>query len=361
MKAADSSASPAGPDDRLGVWRLLRPLAEVPSGTWWRAVHSISPQQVLILVYGRSADAGAVLLRMAQAEGQPWTHPDIAWPLDSGLTADGRPYVVMPMLDGEPLMQAVHTASLRRRLDWVMQLCELLLLARSQGLSLVELDPSLLWVGLQQQLRLHALALVSSDAQAQRLGSLQGEVSLAAQGLQCPQTLAGTPGGAQAQVYSVGMLMCLLVNGRLPQDTMSSTGAGTVQLLQQWLSLSTSARSQLDALLHRAVHADPAQRPADLDQLAAALEGWLEQTGAAAGTAAGGLTAGATPAPAPVAAAALGAARLTSTSAPEPAEQAQDAQAQPTPASALRSVLPWALGGLLLAALLLAVWWTGRP
>lgn len=268
--------------ERLGVWRLQRTLGTVPSGTWWRAGHAMGPQAALVLVYADARDAAAVLLRTAQAEGQPWKHADVAWPLDSGLTPDGRPYVVMPLLDGEPLAVAVATAPLRRRLDWALQLCELLLLAQAQGLALVELDPSLLWIGPQQQLRLHALALVPRDAKAERLGSLQGHVSLAAQPLHCPASLQGVPGGAPAQVFAVGVLLCWLVNGRWPHETQPSAAA-TVQALSQWVSLPPTARAALDELLRAAVHPTPAERPAGLEALGQAIADWLDQTGAATG------------------------------------------------------------------------------
>lgn len=336
--------------ERLGVWRLQRPLSDVPSGQWWRATHTMSPQGALVLVYSQAEDAGAVLLRVAQAEGQPWSHPDIAWPLDSGLTGDGRPYVVMPLLDGEPLLQAMASTSLRRRLDWVLQLCELLLLARAKGLALVELDPSLLWVGPQQQLRLHALALVRADAQALRLGSLSGQVSLAAQGLHCPLALQGQPGGAQAQVYSVGMLMCLLVNGRLPSEP--APVGGTVQALTQWVSLGTAARAALDSLLRDAVQADPALRPRDLDQLASSIEAWLEQTGASAGTGAGVLEA---PSGEPLRPADAAPAPSPATPAPAPVPHENPAPDE-APAS-----LRWVVGGLMALALLIAVWLVLRP
>lgn len=288
----DPSRSDPQPGERLGVWRLQRLLAELPSGQWWRAENAMGRQPALVLVYRSPADAGAVLLRMAEADAPAWQHPDVAWPLDSGLMPDGRPYVVMPALDGEPLLAAMGKASLRRRLDWAMQLCELLLLARAKGLALVELDPSLLWLGPQQQLRLHGLALAPADGDAQRLGSLQGQLSSAAQGLHCPAHLRGAPGGAQAQVYSVGMLMCLLVNGRLPHAP-AAGGGDAVQALSQWLSLPSSARERLDALLHSAVDPDPARRPADLDGLGQAIENWLGDTDANAGTGAGGLPASA--------------------------------------------------------------------
>ncbi len=354
----DLSSGELLPGERLGVWRLQRMLSEVPSGRWWRASHSVGSQTALVLVYRRAEDAGAVLLRMAESEGQAWSHPDIAWPLDSGLLPDGRPYVVMPLLDGEPLLQAVHNASLRRRLDWAMQLCELLLLARARGLALIELDPSLLWVGPQQQLRLHGLALVRGDAAALRMGTLQGQLSHAAQGLHCPQAIQGSPGGAQAQVYALGMLMCLLVNGRLPNEPMPA--GATVQALTQWVSLSTASRAALDALLRDAVQADPARRPADLDVLAGSIEAWLERSGASAGTGAGGLGQAelpdAAPPPSSRSAAARAAAAGPATLPAAPVMTGPATEPSTAPLAAASAAPRWVLGALILAALGLAAW-----
>ncbi len=265
------------PGDRLGVWRLDQPFARAPSGHWWRASHQKSGQQGLLLVYAEASDAGAVLLRMAGTEGQPWVHPDIAWPLDSGMNANQQPYVVMPLLSGTPLTEGLGDASLRRRLEWVMQLCELLLLAQQQGLSLVELDPSLLWIGPQQQLRLHALALVRTQSDALQLGGLQGQICRAAQPLQSPQTVPGAPGTPADQAYRVGKLAGWLVTGRWRPDADGSLTPS--QTLLQWLSLKAESRDALNALLQRAVAEDPAQRPQDLVALAEAIEAWLDDAG----------------------------------------------------------------------------------
>ncbi len=277
------------PGDRLGVWRLDAHLANVPSGQWWRAANALSNQPVLVLLYRDPGDAGAVLLRMAASEGQPWQHPDVAWPLDSGLGHGGRPYVVMPRLEGQPLLDGLMSASLRRRLEWVVQLCELLLVAREQGLSLVELDPSLLWVGPQHQLRLHALAMVRRDAKTQSLGALRGQISHAAQALHSPHAQHGAPGDDGAQAFSVGMLMCLLVNGRLPLNAVNAPGTDgaaaahdvgdALTPLTQWLTLRTDVRDALQTLLHRAVDADPAKRPPHLAALAEAVDVWLDLSG----------------------------------------------------------------------------------
>jgi hypothetical protein len=367
--------------ERLGVWRLQRHETDVPSGAWWRASHSLGAQAALILVYSRSTDAGAVLLRMAQAEGEPWRHPDVAWPLDSGLTADGRPYVVMPPMEGEPLLAAMQNTSLRRRLDWALQLCELLLLARAKGLALLELDPSLLWVGPQQQLRLHALALVGTQTQALKLGTLEGQVSHSAQPLQCPVAAQGVPGSGHAQVYAVGRLMCLLVNGRLLADEAVEVST-TVQALSHWVSLSRGARAALDTLLRRAVSPEPGERPVDLDELGQAIEAWLAQTGAAAATGAAPLESPASvnapnpvvkPAPAPEPIALMATAPSTVVTVPsrrKPAEKAPKPSAPkevkpapakpPEPAEPLEPIsaraLRWAVAAMLAAAVLATAW-----
>jgi hypothetical protein len=310
--------------DKLGVWRLQRMVGQVPSGQWWRAQHTLSSVNAWVLVYSHAEDAGAVLLRVAQAEGEPWQYPDLAWPLDSGLTGDGRPYVVMPPVEGEPLMAANPKASLRRRLGWVVQLCELLLLAEQAGLSLIELDPSLLWLGPQQQLRLFGLALVRKDAAVLRLGALQGQISLAAQELRCPQAAQGSPADRGAQVFAVGSLMGLLVNGRLPQR--SEGLEAPVQVLSQWLALKQDSREQLSGMLSRVRQTDPSLRPASLADLAQEIEQWLDASGGLASTEAG----------------ALAARRIVEPPKPAPAHVPAAAPVAPE-----RPIWPWVMAGVL--------------
>lgn len=351
------------PGDRLGVWQLDAPFAKAPSGYWWRASHTKSGQAVLLLIYADTADAGAVLLRMAGTDGHLWTHPDIAWPLDSGMNAKQQPYVVMPLLAGTPLTEGLAAASLRRRLEWVVQLCELLLLAQQQGLSLVELDPSLLWVGPQQQLRLHALALLNVGNSAAQMGSLQGQICRAAQPMQSPQAVPGAAGTPADQAYRVGKLAGWLVTGRWRPDADGSLTPS--QTLLQWLSLRTEARDALNALLVRAVADDPAERPQDLVALAEAVEAWLDDAG---GLGSGAAPLDALPAPAAPAAAprALRApvARPKAESAPAPTAS-REPRAAPTPATApgrpgLAPMLVAALVIVVVALAVAAYWWKLR-
>lgn len=351
------------PGDRLGVWRLDQPFAQAPSGHWWRASHNKSGQQVLLLIYADTADAGAVLLRMAGTDSHPWTHPDIAWPLDSGMNAQQQPYVVMPLLSGTPLTEGLAAASLRRRLEWIVQLCELLLLAQQHGLSLVELDPSLLWVGPQQQLRLHGLALVKAEASAMQMGSLQGQICRAAQALQSPQAVPGAAGSPADQAYRVGRLMGWLVTGRWHADADGSLTPS--QTLLQWLSLRAESRDALNALLVRVVAEDPAERPKDLVALAEAVEAWLDDAGGMAGGSGAAPLDALPPSPAPQAVPAPRSLRAPvaqpkAPPAPEPAAPARAPREAPTPEPARQGLVLVALAVVGVALALAAYWWKLR-
>jgi len=134
--------------ERLGVWRVVEGVQACASGHWYRVEHALALQQAAVLVYEQAEDAAAVLLRFADEHPglHALRHPDIALPLDSGLTADGLPYVVMQWLDGRPLLPQVMELPLRQRLELVLQLCGILGHLHAQGQLLRELDPGLLWL-----------------------------------------------------------------------------------------------------------------------------------------------------------------------------------------------------------------------
>ncbi|MBH9553604.1 hypothetical protein [Inhella gelatinilytica] len=272
--------------EAVGGWTLRQSLSETLSGHWWAAAQRKTHQPGSILVYNRVDDAGAVLVQAAQAEQQGWRHPDILWPVDSGLTPDGRPYVVVAGQDGEPLLHAVKSASLRRRLEWVVQLCELLLIAETAGHALGELDPSLLWVGPQNQLRLVALALTRRPS-GKPLSDRPAQRSRAAKAFLCPEHTGPAPGGASAQVFAVGVLMALLVTGRLPYPV----AVDSSRALPQWPALKPLARAELDDLLQRAGSPEPELRPRDVADLALEIEFWLDGSEGGATTEAGALAA----------------------------------------------------------------------
>ncbi|MDT9000037.1 hypothetical protein RQP53_12245 [Paucibacter sp. APW11] len=275
--ALDVSVEPLAAGERLGVWRIVAPLQAVASGHWYRAEHALaSDEQAAVLVYELPDDATTVLLRFADDHPglAQLQHPDIALALDSGLTPRGQPYVVMQWLDGQPLLPAAMQLPLRKRLQLVLQLCELLQAVHEHGQVLRELDPGMLWLGPQQQMRLMAqgLAPMLPDGDAAEHG-----FSLAAQALISPELREGQHAHLASEAYAVGMLMCLLVNGRMPgMDAAIAAHIGApVQSLAAWVSLRSSERLSLDAMLQKATAPDMLDRHVSVQVLADDIVAWL--------------------------------------------------------------------------------------
>src|SRR6218665_743370 len=146
----------------LGVCRLRQALHGGDGGQWYRAEHALAADRnAAVLVMHRTERAAGVMLRFADQAGDlgRLSHPDIAVPSDSGVTAAGQPYLIVDWAEGLPITVAAHSLPLRERLELVVRLCEALRAAHQQGWLLGEIDPSMLWVGPGNRLKLMGLGL----------------------------------------------------------------------------------------------------------------------------------------------------------------------------------------------------------
>lgn len=271
-RAAQPVAATLAEGERLGVWRITTPLHACDSGRWYLGRHGMAAQeQVLLLVYQEPDEAAAVLLKLADAAGvhDGFRHEALPMPLDSGLTADGHAYVVLPHLDGSALLPACGELPLRQRLQLALQLCDALRDAHEQGLLLRELDPGLLWLVPGHQLRLMGLGLGELAPEPGAMPPMPGG---AAALFTSPELRDGAPASLASETYALGMLCSCLANGRLPRP---EAGAGGPQLLAALAGVGAAERASLEALLNKAVAEVPQQRHASVRELAEDLRAWL--------------------------------------------------------------------------------------
>ncbi|WP_067066426.1 hypothetical protein [Roseateles chitosanitabidus] len=264
--------------ERLGVWRVSAALFDCASGTWYRVEHGLAAAQTgLALVYRHEADAQAVLMRFAEDSEAlaRFDHPAYGAPLDSGLSPAGLPYLIVPPMDGAPLLRVAMALPLKRRMQLLLDLIEMLDLAHDQGLVLHELDPGTLWLSPAQQLHWLGQGLAPADSQA------PAALVRAAEPLAATRQRAGARPDAHGETYALGRLLGLLVNGRLPrregaEDTgldEVEPGATPVASLQSWLSLTAAQRESLDQLLDRAMM--DGRSFTDRQLLAQAVRDWI--------------------------------------------------------------------------------------
>lgn len=227
----------------------------------------------VVLVLPRNERSAGVLLRFGDQVGElgRLRHPAISVPTDSGVTAAGQPYLMLDWTDGQPILSACAPLPLRERLLLLVQLCELLRSAHQQGWLLGEMDPAMLWVDADQHLTLMGLGLMPMPDPADpfergtSLGTTPGYMSL--------ELMAGAPPSLSSEVYGLGALLCILVDGRLPSER--GAGVHDVSRAAAWPCLSALEQLSLDALLHKAASPLIARRHASAEALADDLRAWL--------------------------------------------------------------------------------------
>ncbi|WP_158080958.1 hypothetical protein [Pelomonas sp. KK5] len=260
--------------EALGVWRIKAALFRADNGgQWYRARHALDQErQAAVLVLPRTERTAGVMLRYGDLAGEldQIRHPAIAVPGDSGVTGGGQPYLILDWAGGRPLTQARAKLSLRERLQVLVQLCDALRHAHQQGWLLSELDPSLLWIGPGVQLSLMGLGLVRMPdpenpfERGTSLGTSPGYLSP-------EQREQGAAPSLASEAYGLGALLCMLVDGRLPNELIDAD----VSLAAAWPALSAAERLSLDALMHKAIAPLPAQRHPSAEALADDLRAWL--------------------------------------------------------------------------------------
>ena len=122
-----ASASEAGL--RVGPYQLVRELDSGGMGVVYLAVRSDDQYfQFVAVKMIRKAMEWPSLVQRFRAERQilaTLTHPNIGAILDGGETEDGRPFIVMEYVEGQPITQASesHGLSIRRRVDLFRSVC----------------------------------------------------------------------------------------------------------------------------------------------------------------------------------------------------------------------------------------------
>jgi serine/threonine protein kinase/tetratricopeptide (TPR) repeat protein len=152
MLAADPSAvitrpMSEGPGAVIGPYKLLEQIGEGGFGVVFRAEQSQPIQRkVALKIIKPGMDSRQVIARF-EAERQALAvmdHPNIARVFDGGTTESGRPYFVMELVQGIPLMEFCDqkTLSIRERLKLFVSICQAVQHAHQKGIIHRDLKPT---------------------------------------------------------------------------------------------------------------------------------------------------------------------------------------------------------------------------
>ncbi|MBK9472150.1 MAG: protein kinase [bacterium] len=229
--AADDGSSP---DPALGLalgpWRLCERIATGGMGAVYRGerVDAAFRKQVAVKIISPWLD-GADIVERFRRERQVLAdleHPHIARLLDGGATPDGRPYLVMEFVDGEPIDRHADRArlSVAARLRLFLTVCEAVQFAHRNLVIHRDLKPGNILVDREGQVKLLDFGIakvLSGEATTEADAGSGPDLTMPAAmtpRYASPEQVLGHRVTTATDVYSLGVLLCELLSGASPYE-----------------------------------------------------------------------------------------------------------------------------------------------
>ncbi len=237
----------------LGPYRLERAIGAGGMGTVYQAVRDDGVYRRRVAIKLLNPGRGSVgLARRFRGERQilaSLDHPYIARLFDGGEAADGRPYLVMEYVDGEPIDDYCdrHRLTVRQRLELFRKVCSAVHYAHQNLVVHRDIKPTNILVTADGEPRLLDFGIAKLlDPEA-----FPVTVEATVAGLQpmtphyaSPEQLSGKAITTATDVYSLGVLLYRLLTGRLPYrlDSLTPRAVDRVLTGDEPLKPSTAVR-----------------------------------------------------------------------------------------------------------------------
>jgi eukaryotic-like serine/threonine-protein kinase len=265
----------------VGEYRVDGLLGEGAMGVVYAATQPLIEKRAAIKVIHRAInahpDAAARFIDEARAVNRI-SHPNIVDIFSFGALPDGRPYLVMELLDGENLRDQLLDGRLDRdqRVDVLEQVCRALNATHAKGIIHRDLKPENVFLTLRDgepsvvKLLDFGIAKLGGDESGHvartRDGAVVGTPLYIA-----PEQARGKPVDWRCDVYSLGVVAFEMLVGRVPFFADSGTELMHLHVAEPpprpsslWPEIPTS----LERLLLSMLHKDPAERPSAAEALA---------------------------------------------------------------------------------------------
>ncbi len=213
-------------DRRLGPWRIVAHIADGGMGAVYRAERADGQyeQQVAVKMLNPAlmSDDARARLEVERRILARLAHPSIARLLDGGRTDDGAPYLVMEYVDGQPIDAWCESRALdtRARLRLFVQVCEAVDFAHRNLVVHRDLKPANILIDADGRPKLldFGIARLLDAEGVTRTGERVLTPSYAS-----PEQVLGGPITTATDVYALGVLLYVLLAGRLPYDEASGS------------------------------------------------------------------------------------------------------------------------------------------
>jgi serine/threonine-protein kinase len=279
-------------DDPLAgtCYRVVRRIGEGASSEVFEALDPLDGRVAVKILRAHQAACAEARWRL-RLEGRALAaldHPSLVPVIDAGATADGRPFLVMPRLEGETLQARLRREErLRPAAACALVGQALLGLGAAHGAGVIHRDvkPGNLFLaegrapGSPAELAARRVRVVVLDfGIAKVLGATGGPVTgahvLGTPRYLAPEQVLGGEVDARTDVYAAGVVLFEAIAGRSPYD---AEGPGALMLAHvrarpRRLAELCTVGSELDRVVARALAKPPAERWPSAPAFAAALQ-----------------------------------------------------------------------------------------
>jgi serine/threonine protein kinase len=227
--------------------------------------HELAREPEVVTRFQREAEAASVLM-----------HPNVVGVFDVNTSADGRPYIVAELLQGEELgkyLERLGRLPVAEAVHIVRQVCHALGAAHTAGIVHRDVKPENVF-------------LAGPNATVKVLDFGISKVAEFSDGLTKTGTVMGTPDymapeqargdrvDARADIYAVGAILYRALTGRKPfdgQDPMAILTAVLTQEPERPSTLEPSIPLSLELIVQRTMAKSPNERFSSMDTLEQAL------------------------------------------------------------------------------------------
>jgi WD40 repeat protein/serine/threonine protein kinase len=210
------------PGSRVGAYVLERHLGSGGMGSVWladRADEQFEKRVALKVV--RHGMASEDVLRRFALERQllaDLDHPGVTRLLDGGLTADGRPYLVMEYVDDQPIDRwcDARRTPVRERIELFRRVCETLDHAHRRGVVHRDIKPGNVLVTADGRPKLLDFGIAKILDPDRALDLTLAEHRPLTPGYASPEQVRGRSVTPASDVYCLGVMLFELLTGRRP-------------------------------------------------------------------------------------------------------------------------------------------------
>ncbi len=282
VDAADSRASLA-PGTRIGLFSIVAPIGMGGMGEVYLAERSDAGfvQRVALKLLRIDAMPNAALFASERRMLAQLEHPAIARLIDGGITPEGRPWMAMDYIEGEPLDRwcAANRPPLEARLAIFTQICEAVAHAHANLIVHRDLKPSNVLIDAAGRPHLldFGIAKLIGDGNEAAATTL----ALATPDYAAPEQFDAGPITTATDVHALGALLFEMLTGRRPWQGGGSLPAMVRRIVSEEPPVPSKVagaaaeppvppgrlKGDLDAIVAQAMRKEPARRYGTVDAL----------------------------------------------------------------------------------------------